>query len=531
MFWKSLSTCVLLANTALAAPGYNFRALQQCVSGALAAGGNVAERVQSPANATWDDAYVGAIIKPETPAMIAFAESFTEVGALMGCANSTGYQAVPRSGRHHFEGWSALNGSLVIDVSSLSYVNVSSDLSNATIGAGTNLGQIYTELSVVNKTFLGGICPTVALGGYLGVGGYSLQHRALGIAVDQVLSFKAILASGELVTVSPTSHPDLWFAARGGGQYAFIVEATVKILTLPRSAMVVGFYNNSDTRYEVARKWLDWAPTAPKELTTQLNVYNNRTHLIGWYLGGSTQKLRTALNTSGLLDVADGVVSIDGNCSTANSRMYWQDTSTRCTDDTSAYQAFLKVYNTESINLAPIQPALRLDNTPAIPSEPVAVPWPRFGVISKTYFTQKSRPITNDTLRELIDRSAVLSDEAGFWGEWTSFGVADPTTSSSFPWLKEAQALLRIEMNSPQNVSAYNQNRAWLLDFEKFLRPKVGNASYSGYVDVDISINPLTAFYGNNTCRLISIKKRYDPSNFFRNPFSIPTKVPKGISC
>src|SRR6202000_1950155 len=117
------------------------------------------------------------------------------------------------------------------------------------------------------------ICPTVALGGYLGVGGYSLQHRDFGIAVDQVLSFKAILASGELVTVSPNSFPDLWFAARGGGQYATIVEATVKILTLPRSAMVVGFFNNTQTRYEVARKWLDLAPTSPQEPTTQLNVY------------------------------------------------------------------------------------------------------------------------------------------------------------------------------------------------------------------------------------------------------------------
>src|SRR6202012_2067868 len=127
--------------------------------------------------------------------------------------------------------------------------------------------------------------------------------------------FKAILASGELVTVSPNSFPDLWFAARGGGQYAVIVEATVKILTLPRSAMVVGFFNNTQTRYEVARKWLDWGPTAPKELTTQLNVYSNRTHFIGWYLGGTVEQLRAAMNKSGLLDVADGVVSIDGNCS------------------------------------------------------------------------------------------------------------------------------------------------------------------------------------------------------------------------
>jgi hypothetical protein len=156
--------------------------------------------------------------------------------------------------------------------------------------------------------------------------------------------------------------------------------------------------------------------------------------------------------------------------------MYWQDQQTRCTDDKTAYKAFLEVYNTESINLAPIPdaPIFRLDNTPALPSAPVAVGWPRFGVISKTYFAVKSRPISNETLQNLIDTSGALSEEAGFWGEWTSFGVANPTTSSAFPWLDEAQVLMRIEMNSPMNVTLYNQNRAWLLNFEKFFRPKVG---------------------------------------------------------
>jgi len=239
------------------------------------------------------------------------------------------------------------------------------------------------------------------------------------------------------------------------------------------------------------------------------------------------------LNESGLLGIQDGVVAINGNCSTANSRMYWEDQQTRCTDDDVAYKAFLKVYNSESVNLAPIpgQPVFRLDTTPALPSEPAAVPWPRFGVVSKTYFTLKSKPISNDTLQEVIDRSGALSPEAGFWGEWTSFGLANSTTTSAFPWLSEAEALMRIEMNSPKNLTEYNQNRAFLLDFEKFFRPKVGNASYAGYVDADISINPLTAFYGNNICRLIKIKQKYDPNNFFRNPFSVPTKVPSGITC
>lgn len=373
-----------------------------------------------------------------------------------------------------FESWSALNGSLVIDVSSINYVRVSSDLTNATIGAGTNLGQIYTELSVVNKTFLGGICPTVALGGYLGAGGYNLQQRQLGLAIDQVLSFKAILASGELVTVSPTSHPDLWWAARGGGQYALILEATVKILTMPRSAMVVGFFNNKTTRYEVARKYLDWAPNQPSQFTSQLNVYSNRTHLIGWHLGGTTAQLRKIINESGLFDVPGANISIAGDCSTENSRMYWLDPSTTCTDDETAYQAFLAAYNTQTINLEPIEPALRIEEETALPSEPAAAPWPRFGVISKTYFTLKNRPLTNATLGEFIDRSGKLSPDAGFWGEWTSFGIPNPTTTGSFPWLKEASTLMRMEISAGKDTNTFNENRRWLLDFESFFRPRVG---------------------------------------------------------
>lgn len=157
-----------------------------------------------------------------------------------------------------FEGWSALNGSLVIDVSHIDYIEPSEDLTAATIGAGANLGQTYTTLSTYGRTFLGGICPSVAIGGYLGAGGYNLQQRQLGLAVDQIVSFKVVVASGELLIVSPTEHLDLWWVVSGGGTFGIIVETTVKILTLPRSAMVAAFCPNKTTRYDVTKAYLDW---------------------------------------------------------------------------------------------------------------------------------------------------------------------------------------------------------------------------------------------------------------------------------
>jgi FAD/FMN-containing dehydrogenase len=57
------------------------------------------------------------------------------------------------------------------------------------------------------------------------------------------------------------------------------------------------------------------------------------------------------------------------------------------------------------------------------------------------------------------------------------------------------------------------------------------NATYLGYTDAGINVNPFTAYYGSSICRLIEAKKQYDPTNFFRNPFSVPTTIPEGVSC
>lgn len=56
-------------------------------------------------------------------------------------------------------------------------------------------------------------------------------------------------------------------------------------------------------------------------------------------------------------------------------------------------------------------------------------------------------------------------------------------------------------------------------------------ASYPGYADTTISVNPLTAYYGDNVCKLIDIKKKYDPNDVFTNPLAIPTSVPDGFKC
>lgn len=54
-------------------------------------------------------------------------------------------------------------------------------------------------------------------GGYVLGGGHSPMSSLLGLAADQVLALEVVLSNGRFVTVSKTSHPDLFWALRGGG--------------------------------------------------------------------------------------------------------------------------------------------------------------------------------------------------------------------------------------------------------------------------------------------------------------------------
>lgn len=519
------------AHLIAAAPAQKNAALVACVKRALI-GENVESRIVTPSNDTYTAASSGDVLFAEYPAVIAYATSIDEISPLVQCGTSTGFKVTPRSGGHHFENWSALNGTLVVDTSHINYVKPSEDYSTVTVAAGAKLGQIYETMDPTGHTVNGGICPTVALGGYLGVGGYSMQMRLHGMAVDHVQSIKAVLADGSLVTASATENPDLFWAMRGGGMYGFAVEATINTIEIPRSAMVWMNFT-APTRPEATQKYLDWAAKQDPYFTSQLNLYGDHAQISGWYIGKTAQELTTIVKASGLLDVPDVFYRISANCSTQNSRNFWENTQIECTDDATAHEVFNTQYNVvpDDFSAVPGAPAqFGFDDVPVLPNETKATPWPRVAIINKTLFVTKSKPLTSETIQYIVEKSGALPAELGFWTEMTSWNISTPATSA-FAWQAEAEYLFRFEVTRSSNATLEAIGQNFMDDLEAYLVPRIGTASYAGYMDAHINSNPYEAYWGDNVCRLSSVKKQYDPTNFFSNPFSIPPTTPKGVSC
>ncbi|PLB48490.1 FAD-binding domain-containing protein [Aspergillus steynii IBT 23096] len=101
-----------------------------------------------------------------------------------------------------------------------------------TVGGGYVWDDVYTEAAKHDVIAVGGSDRSVGvIGGYLQGGGHGAVSHDFGLGTDQVLEYKVVLASGEIVTANECQYTDLFMALRGGGggTYGVVVSATIKV--------------------------------------------------------------------------------------------------------------------------------------------------------------------------------------------------------------------------------------------------------------------------------------------------------------
>ena len=116
-----------------------------------------------------------------------------------------------------------------------------------------------------DRLVVGGVEPTVSLGGYTLGGGHSPIGRKFGLAADNVLEIEMVTANGDVVIVNgqetkttdcngnvhTSSDTDLFWALRGGGggTFGIVTKFTYKLHYSPKQFVVMDclmpMYNNS----------------------------------------------------------------------------------------------------------------------------------------------------------------------------------------------------------------------------------------------------------------------------------------------
>ncbi|EUC63952.1 FAD-binding domain protein [Rhizoctonia solani AG-3 Rhs1AP] len=137
-----------------------------------------------------------------------------------------------------------------------------------TVEAGVQWGEAYKFADSMGRILVGGGATSVgAAGGFPLGGGYSLLSPSLGLGLNNIVELELVTADGQLRKVNEFSHPDLFWAVRGGGGGTWGATTKITYRTHPRSELYIfsvdGLSPNMTDAVarETVVRWVKLAPT------------------------------------------------------------------------------------------------------------------------------------------------------------------------------------------------------------------------------------------------------------------------------
>jgi FAD/FMN-containing dehydrogenase len=204
------------------------------------------------------------------PAVIARVADATDVSRVVSLARDTGLEIAVRSGGHSRAGYGTSDGGIVLDLSHMRALDIDPEERTAWAETGLTAGE-YTAATGARGLATGlGDTGSVGLGGITLSGGVGFLVRKNGLTIDDLIAAEVVTADGNLLQVDAETHPDLFWAIRGGGGNFGV--ATRFRLRLHELDEIVGGMLMLPATPVVVASFVAEAEAAPEELSTIANV-------------------------------------------------------------------------------------------------------------------------------------------------------------------------------------------------------------------------------------------------------------------
>ncbi|GJJ09906.1 hypothetical protein Clacol_004130 [Clathrus columnatus] len=177
-----------------------------------------------------------------------------------------------KGGGHNPSGASSIDDGVVIDLSRyINYANVDPESKTIDVGGGALWGAVDDAAIVHGLATVGGTMSETGVAGLALGGGHGVLSSKHGQAVDSILEMTVVLADSSIVSASKTSHPDLFWALRGGGGNFGIVSRFKLQLYPQRKTVYGGFLFFAPTQLDqVIAAFDQWLPTINEDQFTGL---------------------------------------------------------------------------------------------------------------------------------------------------------------------------------------------------------------------------------------------------------------------
>jgi FAD/FMN-containing dehydrogenase len=228
-------------------------------------------RVIRPGDPAYDQArtvFYGGIDR--RPAMIVRVQHPADVADAVGLARDTGTELAVRSGGHSLAGHGVADGGIVVDLSDMRGLDIDVKRRTAWAETGLTAGEYTTAAATLGLATGFGDTGQVGIGGITLSGGLGLLLRKHGLTIDNLLAAELVTADGEVLRVDAESHPDLFWAIRGGGgNFGVATRFQFRLHEVDR---VVGGFLVLPATPEVITSFVAEAEAAPEELSAIANV-------------------------------------------------------------------------------------------------------------------------------------------------------------------------------------------------------------------------------------------------------------------
>ena len=414
------------------------------------------------------------------PAAIARCRDAADVRACVEFARDRSIELAVRGGAHNAGGLGVWDDALVIDLSAMRTVALSpvdgtvrvdpgctwADVDHATVAFGLVIPAGFVGSTGVSGLTLGG-----------GVSGY--LDRRYGLTVDSLISADVVLADGSFVTASESSHPDLFWALRGGGgNFGVVTSFTFQSHPIGENGIVYAgpvLYDIDDTA-EVMRWYREFAPAQPEDLSGWIglitippappfpeSLWGRKSCAIVWCYSGPHDQADERLEQ----------VRSFGSPLIVGIQAMPYDMLTTAFD--ALYPAGLQWY-------------WRADFFKEITDEAIEIHRAFGDRLPTGHSTMHLYPIDGAAARVPSSATAFAYRDGGWAG--VIVGV-DP---------------------DPANREAIT---SWTKDYWEALHPTSAGGAYVNFLMDDEGQDRVKASYRDNYARLAQVKRRYDPHNLF----------------
>ena len=414
------------------------------------------------------------------PLVIVFCQNVQDVvNALSWCREHDVAFRV-RSGRHALEGWSSLDGGVIIDVSDMNQIHVDESAGVATVQTGATQGAVVEALGKMGYTIPSGGEGTPGIGGVTLGGGIGWLARSMGLACDNLVGLEMVIPSGRqgarVIHADERHNADLLWASRGGGggNFGIATSYTFKVHPISTVTFYEATWGERDWQHlsELLSVWQELAPSAPDQLGSVFFASSKAAGTItsyGVFIGSEEERLRRLLQP--LLGIGKPEVTVE----TMPYLDAWLRIAGSPEDDPPRKDKFSSVWVYRSLPPEAIETVGRfLADAPNPTADIWCLSWG--GAVG----------------RIPSDATAFYHRKPRYYIEW------------DISWEKDREEKEIV---------------AWTERFRLALSPYVEGS----YINVpDSTINDLGTYYGENLARLQEVKRKYDPENVLHFEQSIP---------